>query len=71
MTDFDELRNLVNDDEVETEFGVRERSAGEVTDGRIFGLSAGERMILSIILFLASSVISVAVLVLTNTIRLP
>ncbi|CAG0957127.1 MAG: hypothetical protein IAE83_14970 [Anaerolinea sp.] len=71
MTNPDDLRSLVTDDEKETDFGVRERQASEVSDGRIFGMTAGERMILSVILFLAVSVMSVAILFMTNTIRLP
>ncbi|HRE49043.1 MAG TPA: hypothetical protein PLD47_15045 [Aggregatilineales bacterium] len=71
MTNLDDLRNEVLTDEFETQFDVRERRVTEVSDGRIFGMTAGERMILSVILFLAVSVMSVAVLFMTNTIRLP
>ncbi|HLY24996.1 MAG TPA: hypothetical protein VKQ72_01575 [Aggregatilineales bacterium] len=70
MSDFNDLRNSVNDDEFETDFGVREVSAREVSEGRIFGLAAGERMILSIILFLAVTVLSVALLFATGTVVL-
>jgi hypothetical protein len=68
MSNVDDLRNSVMDDEFETDFGVREVRANEVNEGRIFGLSAGERMILSIILFLAVTVLGVALLFATGTI---
>jgi hypothetical protein len=71
MTNLDDLRSALSGDEVETNFGVQERRTEDVNDGRIFGLTAGERMILSIILFLAISVISIALLLITNTIKLP
>lgn len=69
--DVDELRNSVLRDEFETEFDVVEVDRRQVSEGRIFGLSAGERMILSVVLFLAVSVLSVALLLVTNTIQLP
>jgi hypothetical protein len=65
-----DLRSSLITDDFETEFGVREVQAQEVSEGRIFGLSAGERMILSIILFLAVTVLGVALLFATNTIVL-
>jgi hypothetical protein len=71
MSDLDDLRNSVLVDEFETDFNVREVRASEVNEGRIFGLAAGERMILSIILFLTVSVLSVALLLATGTVRLP
>ena len=42
----------------------------EVSEGRIFGLNAVERMILSIILFLAVLVLGIALLLATGTIVL-
>lgn len=68
--DSGDLRSSLITDDFETEFGVREVQAQEVSEGRIFGLSAGERMILSIILFLAVTVLGVALLFATNTIVL-
>ncbi len=68
--DVDDLRSSVLTDEFETDFNVKVASREDVDKGTIFGLSAGERMILSIILFLAVSVISVALLFLTGTIAL-
>ncbi len=68
--DSGDLRSSLITDDFETEFGVREVRAQEVSEGRIFGLSAGERMILSIILFLAVTVLGVALLFATNTIVL-
>jgi len=68
--DVDDLRSSVLTDEFETDFGVKVASKEDVDKGTIFGLSAGERMILSIILFLAVSVISVALLFMTGTIAL-
>jgi hypothetical protein len=70
MSDRD-LRDSLNDDMFETDFGVREVRSNEVSEGRIFGLTAGERMILSIILFLAASVLGVALLFATGTVVLP
>ncbi len=68
MSNVDDLRSGMMDDEFETGFGVREVQANEVNEGRIFGLSAGERMILSIILFLAVTVLGVALLFAPGTI---
>jgi|GEM_PF-1227058 hypothetical protein len=68
--DSGDLRSSLITDDFETEFGVREVQAQEVSEGRIFGLTAGERMILSIILFLAVTVLGVALLFATNTIVL-
>lgn len=70
MSDIDDLRAGVNEDEFETDFGVQEVGANEVTEGRIFGLTAGERMILSIILFLSVSVLGAALLFATGTVVL-
>lgn len=69
--DVDDLRNSVLRDEFETDFDVVEVDRRKAGEGRIFGLTAGERMILSVVLFLAVSVLSVALLLLTNTIQLP
>lgn len=69
MSDGDDLRSSLITDDFETGFGIEE--VRKVDEGRIFGLTAGERMILSIILFLAVSVLGVALLFLTNTIALP
>ncbi|MBX3063153.1 MAG: hypothetical protein KF726_09260 [Anaerolineae bacterium] len=71
MSDQDDLRSTLLIEEFERDFGVREKQASEVDTGKIFGLAAGERMILSIILFLAVTVLSVALLLATNTIQLP
>jgi hypothetical protein len=70
MSNVDDLRSSVMQDEFESDFGVREVRANEVNEGRIFGLSAGERMILSIILFLAVTVLGVALLFATGTVVL-
>jgi hypothetical protein len=70
MSDVDDLRSSVMSDEFETDFGVREVRAHEVNEGRIFGLAAGERMILSIILFLAVTVLGIALLFATGTVVL-
>ncbi len=71
MSNIDDLRRAVNQDDFETDFGVREVNRAEVNEGRIFGLAAGERMILSIILFLAVTVLGVAMLFATGTVVLP
>lgn len=70
MSDLNDLRAQVNEDEFETDFGVQEVGANEVSEGRIFGLTAGERMILSIILFLSVSVLGAALLFATGTVVL-
>ncbi len=70
MSNIDDLRQSVSEDEYETKFGVKEVKAEEVNEGRIFGLTAGERMILSIILFLAVTVLGVALLFATGTVVL-
>jgi hypothetical protein len=67
--DIVDLRQSVMVDEFETDFGVTEKRRDEV-ETRIFGLTAGERMILSVILFIAVSVLSVAILFATNTIMI-
>lgn len=71
MTNVDDLRDSVSEDEFASDFGIREVSSREVSEGKIFGLTAGERMILSMILFLAVSVVSVALLFITRTIAIP
>jgi hypothetical protein len=67
----DELRQSLIFEDFEKDFGVREKRAEEVDTGKIFGLTAGERMILSMILFLAVSVLSSALLLATGTVALP
>jgi hypothetical protein len=70
MSDLNDLRSAVNEDDFETDFGVREVRNTEVSEGRIFGLTAGERMILSVILFLAVTVFGIAILFATRTVVL-
>lgn len=70
MSDLNDLRSAVNEDDFETDFGVREVRHTEVSEGRIFGLTAGERMILSVILFLAVTVFGIAILFATHTVVL-
>ena len=67
-SEMDDLRDMVNEDEFETEFDVKEVGTHEVSEGRIFGLTAGERMILSVIMFMAVSVLGVAILFATGTV---
>ena len=71
MSDQDELRESLIFSDFEKEFGVREKQASDVDTGKIFGLAAGERMLLSVILFLTVTVLAAAVLLATNTIMLP
>lgn len=66
----DDLRDSLVLEEFETEFDVVEKQAEEIDTGRIFGLTAGERMMLAIILFLAVTVLSGAILLATGTIAL-
>jgi hypothetical protein len=70
MSDVNDLRSAVTEDEFETDFDVREARSGEVSEGKIFGLAAGERMILSIILFMAVTVLGIVLLLATNTIAI-
>lgn len=67
----DDIRSSLLTDDFESSFGVKEVQANEIDTGRIFGLTAGERMILSIILFLTVTVLSTALLLATGTIVLP
>jgi hypothetical protein len=69
MSNMDDLRSEVTGPEYETHFGVTEVSP--VSEGLIFGLTAGQRMIISVILFLVAAVLGVAVLFATGTIVLP
>ncbi|GAB4545670.1 MAG: hypothetical protein OHK0023_04320 [Anaerolineae bacterium] len=71
MSDLDDLRNQLVEDEFETEFGITGPATQRVENKRLFGFTAGERMVLSLILFMAVSVVSVALLFLTNTIAIP
>ncbi len=66
----DDLRDLLMGDEVSGDFETTAVSSEDVSDGRIFGLNAVERMILSIVLFLAVSVLGIALLFITGTIAL-
>ncbi len=68
-SNMDDLRSSVATEDFETDFGIQEEQTADT--GRIFGLTAGERMILSIILFLAVTVLGVALLFITKTIALP
>ena len=69
MSNGDDLRSSLINEDFETDFGITE--VKKVDEGRIFGLTAGERMILSVILFLAVTVLGVALLFITKTIALP
>ncbi len=70
MSDVNDLRSSVSEDEFETDFDVKEVRSNEVSEGKIFGLAAGERMILSIILFMAVTVLGIVLLLATNTIAI-
>lgn len=68
----DDIRgDLIEDDLFGVPIDVPSPASQRVEQKRIFGLTAGERMILAIIFFIAVSVLSVAVLLLTNTIAIP
>ena len=67
-SNIDDFRRSVVADEFESKFDIEEAVVGN--EGRIFGLTAGERMILSIILFLAVTVLGIALLFATGTIVL-
>jgi hypothetical protein len=68
----DDIRSdLVEDDLFGSFDDVPSPASQCVEQKRIFGLTAGERMILSILFFIAVSVMSVALLFLTNTIVIP
>lgn len=68
MTDDSDLRSSMMGNEPVEDFDVGAVAAE--LDGRIFGLNAVERMILSIVLFLAVTVLGVALLFVTGTIAL-
>ncbi|MFQ3534362.1 MAG: hypothetical protein SNJ58_00655 [Aggregatilineales bacterium] len=68
----DDIRgDLIEDDLFGTLDDVPLPVSQRVEQKRIFGLTAGERMILSIIFFIAVSVLSVALLLMTNTVVIP
>lgn len=68
----DDIRgSLVEDDLFSSFDDVPSPASQRVEQKRIFGLTAGERMILSILFFIAVSVLSIALLFLTNTIVIP
>lgn len=67
----DDIRSNLVEDELPMFDDVPSPAAQRVEPKRIFGLTAGERMILSIIFFIAVSVLSVALLFITNTIVIP
>ncbi|PJF36533.1 MAG: hypothetical protein CUN49_05010 [Candidatus Thermofonsia Clade 1 bacterium] len=68
----DDIRGrLMEDDLFESFDDVPGPAVQRVEQKRIFGLTAGERMILSIIFFIAVSVLSIALLLVTNTIAIP
>lgn len=71
MPDESDLRQLVSQDEFESNFGVDVVGREQANAGRIFGMTAGERMILSIILFMAVTVLGLALLFATQTIVVP
>ncbi|MBL1135332.1 MAG: hypothetical protein DPW16_21540 [Chloroflexi bacterium] len=74
-SDFDSLNSLrykalAEDDDPFSGFEDKAVSRREVDEGRIFGLNAVERMFLSIGLFLVVTVLSVLLLILTDSIQL-
>ncbi len=73
--DFDSLNSLrykalAEDDDPFSGFEDKAVTRREVDEGRIFGLNAVERMFLSIGLFLVITVLSVLLLILTDSIQL-
>ena len=70
LPDESDLRDLVNQDEFESNFNVNVVGREQVNPGRIFGMTAGERMILSIIIFMAVTVLGIALLFATQTIAI-
>lgn len=71
MTDDNDLRRSILEGGIDVEdYENSAVKSNEVTDGRIFGLTAVERMILSIVLFLAVSVLGIALLFITGTIAI-
>ncbi|MBX3084168.1 MAG: hypothetical protein KF716_21215 [Anaerolineae bacterium] len=70
MSDYQDLRDeLTPDDKPLDDWSGKNRD--EIDTGKIFGLAAGERMMLSIILFLTVTVLSIALLLATNSVALP
>ncbi len=71
MTDDSDLRRSVIDGNIDFEdFENTAVKSNEVTDGKIFGLTAVQRMIMSIVLFLTVSVLGIALLFVTGTIAI-
>ncbi|NDJ86992.1 MAG: hypothetical protein GYB66_14020 [Chloroflexi bacterium] len=73
MTDLDKLRELaLQQDEPDFEgYEGIASSTPEEDDDRIFGLNAVERMFLSIGMFFVVTVLSVLILMLTDSIAIP
>ncbi len=68
----DDIRgDLIEEDLFSSLDDVPTPASQRVEQKLIFGLTAGERMILSIIFFIAVSVLSVALLLVTNTVVIP
>ena len=71
LVDDNDLRSSMMAGNIEIEDPEKNAvSREEVPDGKIFGLNAVERMILSIVLFLTVTVLGVALLFVTGTIAL-
>jgi hypothetical protein len=69
MSDLDDLRSLLDDEpDVFSGSGFEQDIVTNVSEGKIFGLTAGERMILSVIVFMAVTGVSIALLLATNTV---
>lgn len=73
MSDLDSLRRSVleRDEPDDVQFGVIASNTKAVQDDKIFGLDPVERMFLSIGLFLVVSVLSVLLLLITDSIVMP
>jgi len=76
MSELDDLRSTLNrDDDDESEFALPvdfgEEAPQSSGDGRLLGMTAGERALLSGLVFLVVMVIGLALLVITERVVLP
>lgn len=75
MSDQSSLRDLLSDDDERSQAQIRAQERIQAqnrsrNDGRIFGLSAGQRAFLSVLIFLNVLIIGMALMVITGRIAL-
>lgn len=73
MTSFDDLRNSIGNDDDDQMPAARILSSApppRASEGRVLGMNAGERAVLSVLLFVASLVLGAGILIVTGRIVL-